>query len=195
MTKPIIAHDKATTDKYRNTYRINTPRATWHDYDAGIYFVTICTSGRKHYFGEIVHTTEKVPVMKFSDVGIFANVCAMAIESLHDDVSMPLHVVMPNHIHLIVIIHPNDNKQQSQTDEPRTQKQAAARKCGRLSRIISQFKSAISKHARQQHIEFAWQERFHERIVRGQDELNNISTYISNNVARWDVDEYHDESL
>ena len=38
---------------YQNKYRIPTARATWHDYSGGAYFITICTAGRMHYFGEI----------------------------------------------------------------------------------------------------------------------------------------------
>ena len=42
-------------DKYQNTYRIQTARASWHNYDGGIYFITICTQDRIHYFGEIMN--------------------------------------------------------------------------------------------------------------------------------------------
>ena len=41
-------------NKYLSKYRIDSSRAQWHDYNAGYYFVTICTSQRIHYFGEIV---------------------------------------------------------------------------------------------------------------------------------------------
>ena len=37
---------------YQNKYRIPSVRAAWHNYSDGMYFVTICTKGRKHYFGE-----------------------------------------------------------------------------------------------------------------------------------------------
>ena len=41
------------TDKYQNKYRIASARAPWHGYDGGVYFVTICTAGKKHYFGHV----------------------------------------------------------------------------------------------------------------------------------------------
>lgn len=50
-------------------------RASWHDYNEGIYFVTICTAGRRHIFGQVI------------------------------DGKMVLnHVVMPNHNHILMQI-------------------------------------------------------------------------------------------
>ena len=43
-------------------------------------------------------------------------------------------------------------------------------------------------HSRQNNIPFAWQSRFHERIIRNTDEMNHIAEYIENNVAKWDLD-------
>lgn len=45
------------SDKFQNKYRIPSARASWWDYSRnGIYFITICTAIREHYFGEIVKT-------------------------------------------------------------------------------------------------------------------------------------------
>ena len=54
--------------------------------------------------------------------------------------------------------------------------------------MITQFKSSITKYARQNAIEFGWQSRFHDHIIRNQDELKKISDYIQNNVYRWNSD-------
>jgi len=43
-------------------------------------------------------------------------------------------------------------------------------------------------YSRQNNIPFAWQSRFHERIIRNTDEMNHIAEYIENNVAKWDLD-------
>jgi hypothetical protein len=43
------------SDKFQDIYRIPSTRAVWWDYrNDSAYFVTICTAGREHYFGEIV---------------------------------------------------------------------------------------------------------------------------------------------
>ena len=47
-------------DKFQNRFRIPSARANWHDYNGGIYFVTICTKNREHYFGEITHCCRDV---------------------------------------------------------------------------------------------------------------------------------------
>ena len=39
---------------FQNRYRIPSARAEWHDYNSGMYFVTICTQGMEHYLGEII---------------------------------------------------------------------------------------------------------------------------------------------
>ena len=43
-------------DKFLNKFRIPSARAKGHGDDGGICFITICTAGRKHFFGEIVET-------------------------------------------------------------------------------------------------------------------------------------------
>ena len=51
-------------EKFQNKYRIGSKRASWHDYNGGEYFVTICTNERQHYFGEINNG-----VMNLSEIG------------------------------------------------------------------------------------------------------------------------------
>lgn len=63
--------------------------------------------------------------------------------------------------------------------------QTIANHCGRLSHIISRFKTAVTKYARKNAIPFAWQSRFHDRIVRDTDEFNRIAGYIERNTAQW----------
>ncbi len=42
-------------EKFQNKYCIPSARANWHNYNGGVYFVTICTKNREHYLGEITH--------------------------------------------------------------------------------------------------------------------------------------------
>lgn len=76
-----------------------SPRAQWHDYNGAEYFVTICTKNRLHYFGEVVDGT-----MQLTDVGKYASQCIMKISEIHPDAEMPLFVIMPNHIHMVIIL-------------------------------------------------------------------------------------------
>ena len=55
--------------KYRNKYRTESIRASWWDYTKpGCYFVTICTYGRKWFFGEVQDIS-----MKLSPTGVLAD--------------------------------------------------------------------------------------------------------------------------
>ena len=93
-------------DRYHRTYRIPSARAPWHDYDEGAYFVTICTKGREHYFGEIVNDPNG-KTMQMSDIGRCADECWRAIPQHFPYVEIPSWTIMPNHIHGILIINPH----------------------------------------------------------------------------------------
>ena len=86
-------------EKFQNKYRIPSARAAWHDYSGGVYFVTICVAQREHYFGKITNGE-----MQLADIGKYTDKCVMEMQHLHSDIVVPLYVVMPNHIHLIVIV-------------------------------------------------------------------------------------------
>ena len=175
------------TEKFQNKYRIPSARATWHGYDDGIYFVTICTSGREHYFGEIENGQ-----MNLSVIGQTANNCWREIPQHFPHVEIPIWVVMPNHIHGIVKIngqHDPDCCSDAKLCVSTTNKFGPQSK--NLASVIRGFKIGVTKFANENNIPFAWQPRFHDHIVRNQDELNNISTYIENNVAKWQSDKFY----
>lgn len=177
---------------FQNKYRIPSTRASFHDYDGGVYFVTICTAEREHYFGEI-----KDGKMKYTEIGLCALENIENITVHYPYAEIPLYVVMPNHIHLIVFI---DNTLSVQCrDVARnvsTMKKMSAisPKRGSLSVVIRGFKSAVTRYANQNHISFSWQSRFHDRIIRGQNEMNRIAEYIENNPYNWATDEYNELS-
>ena len=54
-----------------------------------------------------------------------------------------------------------------------------------LAVVIRGVKSSITHYANENNIPFAWQTRFHDRIVRNQNELDRISIYIEKNVVNW----------
>ncbi|HNS42927.1 MAG TPA: hypothetical protein PKN22_09220, partial [Taishania sp.] len=94
-------------DKFQNKYRNGTFRAQWWDYGwNGAYFVTICTQGREHYFGEI-----KDGKMILSHTGVIAHLLWHEIPKHHTHIELGDFVVMPNHIHGIIIIDkPNNDR-------------------------------------------------------------------------------------
>ena len=188
------------TDKYQNKYRIPTNRLQGYDYGAtGCYFITICTKNGEHYFGEIINDE-----MQLSKIGEIAQSEWLKTTELRPDMNLWLDefVVMPNHFHCIICIGDNqynthdyhgnaicrDALQCVSTTEPYKNKFGGQSK--NLSSIIRGFKIAVTTYARKHNIDFAWQERFYDRIIRDNNGLNNVRTYIFNNPKNWNDDDY-----
>ena len=192
------------TERFKNKYRIQTARAAWHDYKGGSYFVTICTKNREPYFGHIVDGQ-----MTYTDLGISANDCLQAIPLHFPDAEIPVSIVMPNHIHAIIIINapaPHVETQnfaspkQIPTHHSETQDFASLQmetiqkfdpQSRNLASIVCGFKIGVTKYANNHDIPSAWQPRFHDHIIRSQYEMNCIGDYINNNVAQWKEDCYN----
>jgi putative transposase len=186
-------------EQFQNKYRIPSARVTWHDYNGGTYFVTICTAERKYYFGEIVgdncrdgvdgrdgvHTVSTNAQIELSKIGMIAKENFNHVTEHYPYAEIPLFVVMPNHIHAIVIIDDGDDVHiETGNDDTRwktkivNQKmQDVSNRKGKLSVVIGGLKRAITRYAHDNGIPFAWQTRFYDHIVRNQDELNSIGEY------------------
>ena len=213
--------------KFNNKYRIPSARAAWHDYNGGLYFITICTKGMEHYFGKIQDNE-----MIYTETGKYAEKCISDIPNHFADAEIIISQVMPNHVHLIVEIHTVETMHASSdestkhantvetmhasSDEstkhantvatmhassllpPRWKNEICdekmhniSHKRGRISYVIGSFKSAVTKFANQNNIEFGWQSRFHDHIIRSQAELERIYEYIQNNVTTWNNDRFN----
>jgi REP element-mobilizing transposase RayT len=203
-------------DKFMGYFRIPSARAAWHDYDGGSYFVTVCTKKHVHYFGEVVRvsdcsemtTNKDESVMRLSPVGQFLTDQIIYITEHCSYAEIPLFVVMPNHFHAIVFIDhektPYPRRDMSKFVESRQCDTATAPTLqglpsqismkeisylqGWLSVALGGLKSAVTKFAGENAIDFAWQKRFDDRIIRDDNEMSRIANYIENNVARWDTD-------
>src|SRR5690554_6803788 len=91
-------------DRYKNKYRIPSARAQWWDYGwNGAYFITICTQNREHFFGEI-----KEGKMTLSRLGVIADMLWHEIPNHSKYAELGDFVVMPNHIHGILILNKPD---------------------------------------------------------------------------------------
>ncbi len=64
-----------------------------------------------------------------------------------------------------------------------------SRSKGRLSSVVGSIKSAVTRYANENNISFKWQTRFHDHIIRNQNELNKIAQYIENNPYNWTTDD------
>jgi len=184
-------------EKYQNKYRIPSARAAFWDYSQnGEYFITICTQHRVHYFGEIEYGK-----MTLSPIGMYAQSCWYEIPQHFPFVELGAFVTMPNHIHGIVII----NKPEIKLDGAKVEMQNFAslqkppqppqpNKFGpqsqNLASIVRGYKIGVTKNAHQIHADFQWQSRFHDHIIRNDDEYQRINDYIENNPQNWEKDKF-----
>lgn len=173
------------TDKFQNKYRIPTTRLQNWDYGSdALYFITICTAHRECYFGEIVNRK-----MVLSDLGKTVDVEWIKTFELRRDMNLQTgeFVVMPNHFHAIISIGINRYNMGVNDD---IYKNKFGTQSKNLASVIRGFKSAVTTIARINHIEFGWQPRFYEHIIRTNDSYQRISQYIANNPANWQDDQF-----
>lgn len=165
-------------------------RLPHYDYTQnGMYYITICTHERMHYFGEIVDGK-----MFINNVGKIATECWVDIPKHFPFVELDEFVIMPNHVHGILTI----NKRPSQTDagtqnfvslQTIPYKNKFGPQSENLGSIMRGYKVGVKAWATKHNIDFTWQSRFYERVIRNETELLNIRTYIQNNVQKWAEDE------
>ena len=143
-----------------------SPRLQGYDYSlAGAYFITICTHQREYLFGDVV-----AGEMHLNQNGKIAAERWLALPHHHNDVILDLFVIMPNHMHGIIML---DNTS--------------------LSTIVGSYKSSVTRHIRQSNDDAhlsVWQPRFHDHIIRNEADLNRIREYVHHNPARWSEDTY-----
>lgn len=188
------------SEKFKGKYRNESARLQNWDYgrDAA-YFITICTKDRENFFGEI-HNKK----MQVSPAGAIAHVLWYEIKNHAENVQLGEFVVMPNHVHGILILDGNDPtavgtghalslRQQPQSpDPPKTIGQKRFQNQGKntVSSIIGSYKSAVTKYCNKLDLPFAWQSRFHDHIIRNNESFDRISNYIINNPLNWSKDRF-----
>ncbi|WP_409965460.1 hypothetical protein PIECOFPK_01448 [Mycovorax composti] len=88
---------------YKNKYRIESARwRNWNDANAATYFVTICTKERAHFFSTCVRKC-----IYLNEIGALTWQFWQEIPQHFPNVQLDQFVIMPNHIHGIIIIQPS----------------------------------------------------------------------------------------
>jgi putative transposase len=152
----------------------------------GAYFVTLNTWHGKHLFGRIVDDK-----MQLTEYGEIVRTCWDETLAHFSRVELDTFVVMPNHVHLIIIL--TDSRG---TREPAPTDCAPTPTFGKpipdsLPTIIRSLKSAITKRInelRDTPGAPVWQRNYYERIIRNEHELDAVRRYIINNPANWNKD-------
>jgi len=190
-------------------YRVESARLKGWDYSSkGYYSVTICTGNRRHYFGKIVNGK-----MGLSEMGQIIQDEWQKTGIIRKNVKLDEFVVMPNHIHGILVIESivvetprrgvsTNDLPRSTNDLPRSTNDLPPSSNNpvfprdnnnwgpnTLGSIINQFKSVSTKRIRLiGHEYFEWQQRYYDQIIWDQQSLDRIRKYIINNPVNWQKD-------
>ena len=182
-----------------STHHRRSIRLKGYDYSQpGYYYVTICTQKRECMFGDVVNG-----VMELNDAGRMIENMWHKLENRFMSAEACIYVVMPNHIHGILIIKKQyvganpcvrpgrypDNSFFSQT----------YRLIPTLGRMIQWFKTMTTneyirgvKENRWKSFDCRfWQRNYYEHVIRNEYELENIREYIAGNPLKWSEDEYN----
>ncbi|MGE5420774.1 MAG: transposase [Chloroflexota bacterium] len=177
-------------EKYLRKYRISSTRLQNWDYGwNAAYFVTICTHNREWYFGKI-----ESGIMIYSELGSIAHKLWTKIPEHFPFVELSEFVIMPDHIHGIIII--NKPHQYGNPVDVETQNFASLHPCfsknrfgpqsENLASIIRGYKIGVIKYAHEIESGFRWQPRYHDHIIRDNIEYERITDYIRQNPQKWD---------
>lgn len=132
------------------------------------YFITICTYQKKCIFG----TTDRLNML-----GKISQEHMLKIESIFSGTKVDKFIVMPNHVHAIVILGTDDRKP-----------------LPNISTIIGQYKAVVTKSIRNIYPGMiVWQRSFHDHIIRNQRGYEQIWEYIENNPKKWKEDCFYQD--
>jgi REP element-mobilizing transposase RayT len=178
---------------------------------AGAYFVTIVTHDRLSLFGEVVGGD-----MRFSPFGVVARQQWECLPHRFLHIGLDEFVVMPNHVHGIIMIYDDDGmgtadlpdtrrgtaggftppivrtNRRAPTTDPGTLEQFGKPVPGSIPTIIRSYKSAVAYRLNLiRHTPGAdvWQRNYYERIIRDEAEYHRIARYIIENPAQWETDD------
>jgi len=172
-------------EPYKNKFKTEHIRLQSWDYtNPWWYFVTINTKNHQEIFGII-----KNGKMNLNDVGKIASKHWSEIPEHYTSVELDYFVIMPNHLHGIIILNNVETGHAPSLQSLNTSIPS-------LGNIIGSFKSAVTKWCNaNNHKYFAWQPRFFERIIRNEKELNNIRKYIEQNPLKWEIEKNNPDNI
>ncbi len=149
-------------------------RLKGYDYSApGAYFITICTHNRKCILGNIVgEGLCALPRNQLTRIGKEVEKTIMYINENYNNVSIDKYVIMPNHIHLIVVL---DNSG------------------GRGNRPLQKKLGHLKSNTTKKFDNILWQRSYHDHIIRNEKDYRRIWEYIDTNPLKWELDCFYED--
>jgi putative transposase len=198
---------------YKNKYRIESARRPHWNYGMpGAYFITICVQPRRRIFGSCynnqmyLNEIGRIADDFWKEIPLhFPHVCLDEFIIMPDHMhgiicikhppvetlplgTSPLETLPLGTSSLETLPLGTSPLETLQCNVSKNEKMSEiSPRPGSLSTIIRSYKSACTSAIRKRFPEsgFKWQARFHDRVIRDQDELIRIRTYILNNPQKW----------
>jgi REP element-mobilizing transposase RayT len=169
-------------------------RLSYYDYSqSGAYFVTFCASQHRQLFGEVQNGE-----MQLNAVGRVAAAQWKHLEYRFPEIELGEWIIMPNHIHGILIITGKGEASQQKSSALPTRSvndasplRLTGTRPGSIGAIIQNYKSVVSRKIAKQDGEprgSIWQRNYYEHIIRNDRELQAITDYILTNPQNWEKD-------
>ena len=156
-----------------------------YDYSqAGGYFITICTHNREYLFGQVVNYQ-----MMLNKTGETVKQWWLKLEDKFINVKLDNYVVMPNHIHGIIVVIEKDKV--GAIHELPLQSGMMLRRQMLIPKTVGYFKMNSAKYINRLRDAMGyplWQRNYYEHVIRNENELDRITEYIQNNPLKWDLD-------
>ena len=143
----------------------------------GAYFITICTKNKQMTLGAIENNLD-TPAMKLSDIGEIVRGFIEYLLITDSNVYIPNYIIMPNHIHLILIV---------ETDTADGTPRAASPTKALIPKTINAIKGLSSKKAGYS----LWQRSYYDHVIRNEEDYIRIDEYITNNPTNWLTDRFY----
>ncbi len=169
-----------------NIHNRHSIRLRGYDYTCdGAYFITICTQDRSCLFGGITNNE-----MNLNEIGKIVYETWRWLSVQYDYVALDEMIVMPDHLHGIIIIADQHGRGDSSLDggSRGDSRITPTKKRKTIGRLIGAFKTVSTKKINElvnTPGSRMWQRDYYEHIIRNNEELNRIREYISNNVIMW----------
>jgi len=159
-------------------------RLRGYDYSqAGAYFITLCTQKRKCLFGDVLGNA-----MRLNDAGRIVQNVWDALPNHYSCIELDSFVVMPNHIHGIIVLNDVGAQFIAPNNNDGAINQGAMNRAPTVGEIIRTFKARCTHGINQlrgvQGVSI-WQRNYYEHIIRNESSLQEIREYITNNPAQW----------
>ena len=189
-------------------------RLEGYDYSTpGAYFVTACTQDRRPLFGRVIDGR-----MAANPLGTVVEDCWDELPDHYDSLALDAFILMPNHVHGVILLQDEPNNASvgaglqpaiPRNDaarrhgmheivrtsvgaglQPAIPRPAASRRHG-LPEIVRAFKTFSARKINRMRASTGasvWQRGFYDHVIRDEDELDRVRTYILDNPRKWSED-------